>query len=306
VRADYDLVIASQPYRARVPVEFKASKVIGRSRARSGPAGACSASIPAAATRAWRSCASLARGETLSPPAGHDLLRAVRTELGKEARHFNFNSYSDARAVFRYDMHTLPTEVAESIGTSTLFAGLERRDLRGADRRRAPRARRSASASTSTPRARCCSSTAVSGSWMNPMSSLENAVEHSAAPMSAQAAAVAPSSSPAARSKSARTGRRTRAKSPRCCPRVRRSTSTTCRGHRLLDTIPTLIAVRNAGLEPGAAYRRAPHPGPPGAEDLSRRATGEAGVRKALILGGDEPKAVARMPTARRCCATTC
>ena len=28
-RADYDLVIASQPYRARVPVEFKASKVVG-------------------------------------------------------------------------------------------------------------------------------------------------------------------------------------------------------------------------------------------------------------------------------------
>ena len=28
MRADYDLVIASQPYRARVPVEFKASKVI--------------------------------------------------------------------------------------------------------------------------------------------------------------------------------------------------------------------------------------------------------------------------------------
>ena len=52
----------------------------------------------------------------------HDVLRALRTELGKEARHFNFNAYSDARAVFRYDMHTLPTEVAESIGTSTLFA----------------------------------------------------------------------------------------------------------------------------------------------------------------------------------------
>jgi hypothetical protein len=46
----------------------------------------------------------------------------VRAELGREARHFNFNAYSDARAVFRYEMHTLPTEIAESIGTSTLFA----------------------------------------------------------------------------------------------------------------------------------------------------------------------------------------
>ena len=52
----------------------------------------------------------------------HDILRAVRAELGRDARHFNFNAYADARAVFRYDMHTLPTEIAESIGTSTLFA----------------------------------------------------------------------------------------------------------------------------------------------------------------------------------------
>jgi hypothetical protein len=34
----------------------------------------------------------------------------------------NFNAYADARSLFRYDMHTLPSEVGESIGTSTLFA----------------------------------------------------------------------------------------------------------------------------------------------------------------------------------------
>ena len=37
-----------------------------------------------------------------------------------------FRSYADNRAVFRYDMHTLPSEVSavptSSIGTSTLFA----------------------------------------------------------------------------------------------------------------------------------------------------------------------------------------
>ena len=30
--------------------------------------------------------------------------------------------YADARALFRYEMHTLPTEISDSIGTSTLFA----------------------------------------------------------------------------------------------------------------------------------------------------------------------------------------
>ena len=42
----------------------------------------------------------------------HDILRAVRAELGRDARHYNFNAYADSRAVFRYDMHTLPTEIA--------------------------------------------------------------------------------------------------------------------------------------------------------------------------------------------------
>ena len=37
-------------------------------------------------------------------------------------RHYNLNAYADSRAVFRYDMHTLPTEITESIGTSTIFA----------------------------------------------------------------------------------------------------------------------------------------------------------------------------------------
>ncbi|MGO9786023.1 MAG: hypothetical protein ACLPL5_04350, partial [Stellaceae bacterium] len=52
----------------------------------------------------------------------HQLLRAVKAELGPAGRSLNFNAYADARSLFRYDMHTLPSEVGESIGTSTLFA----------------------------------------------------------------------------------------------------------------------------------------------------------------------------------------
>jgi hypothetical protein len=122
VRAGYDLVIASQPYRARVPAEFKAQKVIGPLARALGPGGrllgihSCGRDPGMEIVRkVWPEENPFAMGR-------HDLLRALRTELGKEARHFNFNAYADARAVFRYDMHTLPTEVADSIGTSTLFA----------------------------------------------------------------------------------------------------------------------------------------------------------------------------------------
>jgi methylenetetrahydrofolate reductase (NADPH) len=62
--------------------------------------------------------------------------------------------------------------------------------------------------------------------------------------------------------------------------------------HRLLDTLPTLIAVREAGLEP------VPHIAARRIRDrvelqtFIARAVGEAGVRKALILGGDEAEAI--------------
>src|SRR5437764_15187737 len=52
----------------------------------------------------------------------HQILKAVKHELGPSGRELNFNAYADNRALFRYVMHTLPSEISESIGTSTLFA----------------------------------------------------------------------------------------------------------------------------------------------------------------------------------------
>jgi len=121
-RAGYDLVIASQPYRARVPVEFKAAKVLGPLARALGPGGRLLGIQSCGRDPGLEIVRKIWPGENPFATGRHDLLRAVRTELGKEARHFNFNAYSDARAVFRYDMHTLPTEIADSIGTSTLFA----------------------------------------------------------------------------------------------------------------------------------------------------------------------------------------
>jgi hypothetical protein len=46
----------------------------------------------------------------------------VKHELGPAGRDLNFNAYADNRSLFRYVMHTLPSEISESIGTSTLFA----------------------------------------------------------------------------------------------------------------------------------------------------------------------------------------
>jgi hypothetical protein len=52
----------------------------------------------------------------------HELISTLRRELGRDAREFNFSALPDEKAVFRYEMHTLPSEIGDRIGTSTLFA----------------------------------------------------------------------------------------------------------------------------------------------------------------------------------------
>jgi hypothetical protein len=52
----------------------------------------------------------------------HQLLAALRAELGKDARDFLLPTVPDDRAMFRYHMHTLPSEIGDRVGTSTLFA----------------------------------------------------------------------------------------------------------------------------------------------------------------------------------------
>jgi hypothetical protein len=121
-RADYDLVIASQPYRARVPVAFKTSRVVAPLSRALGPGGRLLGIHSYGHDPGLEIVRRIWPDENPFTTSRHDLLRALRNDLGKDARRFNFNAYADQRAVFRYDMHTLPTEISQSIGTSTLFA----------------------------------------------------------------------------------------------------------------------------------------------------------------------------------------
>jgi hypothetical protein len=121
-RADYDLVIASQPYRARVSAEFKASKVIAPLTRALRPGGRLLGIHSCGRDPGLEIIRKIWPDENPFQTNRHDVLRGVRSELGRDARHYNFNAYADQRAEFRYDMHTLPSEIADSIGTSTLFA----------------------------------------------------------------------------------------------------------------------------------------------------------------------------------------
>jgi hypothetical protein len=125
VRADYDLVIASQPYRARASVAFKARRVIAPLTRALAPGGRVIGIHSCGGDPALEIVQAVWPGEHPFETNRHDLLKATRAELGADARYYNFNAYSDARSLFRYDMHTLPGEIDsdnQSIGTSTLFA----------------------------------------------------------------------------------------------------------------------------------------------------------------------------------------
>ena len=120
--AEYDLVIASQPYRARAPLDFKAKRVVAPLARSLAPGGRLIAIHSYGHDPGLEVIQRVWPGENPFTTDRHALLRATKTELGSAGRELNFGAYADARSLFRYDMHTLPSEISDTIGTSTLFA----------------------------------------------------------------------------------------------------------------------------------------------------------------------------------------
>ncbi|HUN96703.1 MAG TPA: hypothetical protein VMU69_10750, partial [Bradyrhizobium sp.] len=118
--ANYDLVIASQPYRARASLEFKAQRVIAPLARSLGPGGRLIAIHSHGHDPGMEIIRRVWPNDNPFIHDRHQILKAVKHELGAAGRELNFNAYADNRSLFRYEMHTLPTEISESIGTSTL------------------------------------------------------------------------------------------------------------------------------------------------------------------------------------------
>ena len=121
-RADYDLVIASQPYRLRAPLEFKASNVIAPLAKSLAPGGRLIGVHSYGKDPGQEIIEGIWPNEN---PFMHDrrqLLSATKEALGEDSESLEFEEQSDEDALFRYDMHTLPSEVDETIGTSTVLA----------------------------------------------------------------------------------------------------------------------------------------------------------------------------------------
>jgi len=121
-KADYDLVLASQPYRLRVSSEVKSRNVLLPLVRSLGRGGRIIGIHSSGDDPGHQILKEIWPNDNPFVSDRHSLLKAVKNELGSDSRHYNIKANSDNRSIFKYTMHSLPSELEASIGTSTLFA----------------------------------------------------------------------------------------------------------------------------------------------------------------------------------------
>jgi hypothetical protein len=119
---NYDFILASQPWRARMSAKFKAEKVLAPLARSLKPGGRLLTVQSYGRDPGLEIVQRLWPDENPFRVGRHDLVAALRTELAGELEKFSIIDPPDGEALFRYRMHTLPSEIGDRIGTSTLFA----------------------------------------------------------------------------------------------------------------------------------------------------------------------------------------
>lgn len=121
-KADFDFVMASQPWRARTPAALKARTILCPMLRALAPGGRMMVAQSAGGDPGEEIVNAIWGEEDLFPVDRYALIEAVREILGAEAEQYDLTVPAGGDALMSYQMHTLPEEVGPSIGTSTLFA----------------------------------------------------------------------------------------------------------------------------------------------------------------------------------------
>ena len=124
-QADFDLVLASQPFRLRAKVEFKAGRVLAPLARALRPGGRLLGIHSAGNDPGLEIVQRVWPKEDPFTTSRRALLDATRQAMGADADSYRFDPLPNGQALFRYEMHTLPDEIdseSASIGTSTLLA----------------------------------------------------------------------------------------------------------------------------------------------------------------------------------------
>jgi hypothetical protein len=96
--ANYDLVIASQPYRARASLDFKAKRVIAPLAKALGPGGRLIAIHSHGNDPGMEIVRKVWPDDNPFVHDRHQIMKAVKHELGTAGRDLNFNAYADNRS----------------------------------------------------------------------------------------------------------------------------------------------------------------------------------------------------------------
>lgn len=120
-RREYDLTIASQAYRARTPVDRKVRTVLVPLAKALAPGGKLVVVQARGEDAGLEIIRSVWPGEKPFPHNRDLILEEARRQLSDD-RALEYPTLSDAEATFRFHLHTMPSEEAEHIGTSSVVA----------------------------------------------------------------------------------------------------------------------------------------------------------------------------------------
>jgi hypothetical protein len=117
----FDLMIASQAYRAATPLERKVALVIAPLARALAPGGRLVGVQAAGGDPGLEIIRSVWPDEHPFPHRRWDVLAEARRQLGDDPR-LQFPELPDEQSVFRFTLHTMPSAEAENIGTSSVLA----------------------------------------------------------------------------------------------------------------------------------------------------------------------------------------
>ena len=119
---EFDFVMASQPYQARLPAEVKSRNVLRPLARALAPGGRMVAVQSTGKDPGMDIIRAVWPDEDPFQTPRHMLLDTLKREMEGERRNLRFLPYADSRSLFRFHLHTLASEISSNIGTSTLLA----------------------------------------------------------------------------------------------------------------------------------------------------------------------------------------
>jgi len=118
---NYDLVVAAQPYRSRMPADFKVKKVLAP-LAKSLKVGGRMVVVQSTGhDPGMEIIRKLWPDEEPFVTPRHLLIKELEHELNQNNEDFAFDDFNDERSLFTYHLHALPDEIGSNTGTSTLM-----------------------------------------------------------------------------------------------------------------------------------------------------------------------------------------